>query len=80
MTTTAPGTDPVVVACVARHSAAPIIKCSGCGVCGECDVTVQPDEYGDVRCETCQNAHGERREDELRHEELVLRHCPTRKG
>lgn len=56
-------TDPEVVACTARHSTAPVAKCADCGICDECDVTLQQDANGQVRCEVCQTAEDDRRED-----------------
>jgi hypothetical protein len=56
-------TDPEVATCTARHSKAPVAKCAGCGICEECDVTLDLTDDGRVLCEVCQAADEERREE-----------------
>jgi hypothetical protein len=57
-------TDPEVAACTARHSKAPVAKCADCGICEACDVTLDLTDDGRVRCEVCQTADEERREEQ----------------
>lgn len=45
-----------VNACTSIHSAAPVAKCAGCGICEECDVTLDLGNDGRARCEACRDA------------------------